>query len=113
MPIQTIGNTSALGLRPNRGGGDTPEIRASDVHDPHAPNPGDAALVRAIDAVNRMLNPMARGLEFSIDQTTGKTVVKLVDKETNEVLRQMPSREMLAIARALDRVKGLLIHEKA
>ena len=60
-----------------------------------------------------MLDPLARGLQFSVDVTTGKTIVKLVDKETNEVIRQMPSREMLAIARALDRVQGLLLRDQA
>jgi flagellar protein FlaG len=70
-------------------------------------------LARAIGAVNLMLDPMARGLQFSVDESTGTTVVKLVDKETNEVLRQIPSKEMLSIARALDRVQGLLVNAKA
>ncbi len=105
MPIQTIGNIGPLALRSNRDGPEAPASRS-------APSPveqaDDDALARAVEAVNKMLDPMARGLQFSVDASTGKTVVKLVDKETNEVLREMPSREMLAIARALDRVQGLL-----
>jgi flagellar protein FlaG len=70
-------------------------------------------LARAIGAVNLMLDPLERGLQFSVDESTGTTVVKLIDKETNEVLRQIPSKEMLSIARALDRVQGLLVNAKA
>jgi len=68
---------------------------------------------RAVDVVSRMLSPLARGLEFSVDGETGETVVRVVDTATREVVRQIPTPEMLAIARALDRVQGLLINAKA
>lgn len=38
----------------------------------------------------------ARNLEFSIDKDTSKTVVKLIDAESKEVLRQFPSEEILS-----------------
>jgi|CXWL01.1.fsa_nt_gi flagellar protein FlaG len=108
MPIEIIGKISAPGLRSSRSGFDAPAAPAPEAGAVHAAEGGEEALARAIDAVNKMLDPMARGLQFSVDGSTGKTVVKLVDKQTNEVLREMPSREMLAIARALDRMQGLL-----
>jgi flagellar protein FlaG len=112
MSIQTIAGTSARGLRPDRSARSAVDVRPAAA--PGSPaNPADGAIARAITAVNAMLDPMARGLQFSIDQATGTTVVKLVDTETREVLREMPSREMLAIARALDRVSGALIYERA
>lgn len=52
-------------------------------------------------------------LNFTVDNETGKTVVKVMDSETQEVLRQIPSEEMLAIAKAVDKLKGLLVHQKA
>ena len=113
MPIGTIGELNAMPLRPARGVPDareTPRTKASAAGPADA---GDEAIERAIREVNKMLDPLARSLEFSIDDTTGRSVVKLVDKETNEVLRQMPSREMLSIARALERVRGMLISEQA
>ncbi len=48
-----------------------------------------------------------------MDDSTGKTVIKVVDSSTNELIRQIPSEEMLEIARALDRLQGLLIRQKA
>ncbi len=53
------------------------------------------------------------GLEFSIDEESHRTVVKVVDQQTKELIRQMPSVEALEIAKALDRVQGLLINQKA
>lgn len=113
MPIQTIGSSVAPAPRGTRFESNATAAPARRPDESRAQPEGIAALGRAIEAVNEMLDPMARGLQFSIDESTGKTVVKLVDKETNEVLREMPSREMLAIARALDRVHGLLIDGQA
>lgn len=55
---------------------------------------------------------MNNSLQFSIDDDSGRTVVKVVDKQTDEVLRQIPSEEMLDIARALGKLKGLLVEQK-
>lgn len=113
MPIQTISSLKIAEVRTERAGHDVPAAAAPRAAETHPDPVDDEALDRAIKTVNQILNPMARGLQFSVDVTTGKTVVKLVDTETNEVLREMPSREMLAIARALDRVKGLLFNAHA
>lgn len=52
-------------------------------------------------------------LQFSVDDSTGSTVVKVIDQLSNEVIRQIPSEEMLEIAKALDRISGLLVRNKA
>ena len=67
----------------------------------------------ALDRVNDMLRPMARGLTYSRDTGTGETVVRVVDTHTNEVVRQIPSQDAIAIARALDRLQGLFVQVKA
>jgi flagellar protein FlaG len=56
---------------------------------------------------------VASDIQFSIDEDTDTTVVKIVDRNTQEVIRQIPSEEMLEIAKALDRLQGLLIRQKA
>ena len=67
----------------------------------------------ALDRVNDMLRPMARGLTFSRDTRTGETVVRVVDTQTNEVVRQIPNEDAIAIARALDRVQGMFVQVRA
>jgi flagellar protein FlaG len=39
--------------------------------------------------------------------------VSVINSETNEVIRQMPSEEAVAAARALDKMQGVIIHQKA
>jgi len=41
-----------------------------------------------------------------------KIVVRIVDSQTNEVIRQMPSEEMIAISKSLDQMSGWLIKQK-
>ena len=72
-----------------------------------------AHLQNAVSAINAFLKPISNNLEFSIDEGSGKTVVKLVDTETDTVLRQYPTKEALAIARDIDRFQGLLINTEA
>lgn len=80
---------------------------------PDARQPDSAQLTQAVASVNQTMQKLAPGLEFSIDQESNRTIVKVVDKQTNELIRQMPSAEMLEISKALDRVQGLLISLRA
>lgn len=52
-------------------------------------------------------------LEFSIDAESDRLVVKIIDSATGELVRQIPMEEMLALAKALGRLKGLLLQTKA
>ena len=63
--------------------------------------------------VRKAIEPVAQNLLFSIDDDTGRTIVKVVDAQTDEVIRQMPSEEVLAISKAIDKLKGVLIQQKA
>ena len=42
-----------------------------------------------------------------------RTIVKLIDSNTKEVLRQIPSEELIAISKALGRSSGVLLERKA
>jgi flagellar protein FlaG len=77
------------------------------------PAPSVQAIKAAIIEANSALRAMNRGLEFELDPASGKLVTRLVDTTDHEVLRQIPSEEMLRIAEALDRVQGLLLEHHA
>jgi flagellar protein FlaG len=70
---------------------------------------------RAIEEAGRRLAQKASELTFEFDDASGRVVVKLVDARTREVLRQIPSEEALAIARALegDTAVGALLRTDA
>ena len=67
----------------------------------------------AVKATQEFVGSINSSLEFSVDEDTGTSVVKIVDKDTKELIRQIPSAEMLSIAKALDTIKGILFHQKA
>lgn len=66
-----------------------------------------------MEDVRNAIAPVAQDLLFSIDEDTGKTIVKVVDASTDEVIRQIPSEEIISIAKALDKLQGLLVEQKA
>ncbi len=75
--------------------------------------PDRAQLEAATQSVREFVKPINSNLEFSVDHDTGQLVVKIIDRTTKEVIRQMPSEEMLAIAKALDNIKGLFVKQTA
>lgn len=69
-------------------------------------------LQKTVDELQRKVQASTPNLQFSIDHDTGKTVIKVVDTNTNEVIRQLPPEEMLQLAKEIDRMRGLLLHKK-
>jgi len=57
------------------------------------------ALSKALQSIARYAGTLDRKLEFQVDQQLHETVVTVLDKETGEVIRQIPSEEMLELAR--------------
>ncbi len=65
---------------------------------------------------NSILQAANRNLEFKIDESTKKVVVKIVDNQTGETVRQIPSEDMLAFIKKmqeLDGKKGSVIQSRA
>lgn len=77
----------------------------------------DSAAPHEVESALKTLNDftamVAQDISFTMDEESGKTIVKVVDTATQEVLRQFPSAEALSIARSIDKMQGLLIREKA
>jgi flagellar protein FlaG len=55
-----------------------------------------------------------RNLEFSVDTDSHRTVVKMMDTSTGELIRQFPTESTLAISRGIDQFQqGLLLKQDA
>ncbi len=99
------------------------DIRTSVGTAAKAPDPSSMALSSsrperqeveaAAKSVREFVQPINSNLEFSVNDDTGQLVVKIIDRATKEVIRQMPSEEMLAIAKTLDSIKGLFVKQTA
>lgn len=76
--------------------------------------PSAAQLQNVVDGINQALKQSNKNLEFTVDADTRKPVVKLVDTETGDIIRQIPSEEALAISRAIDQFQqGMLLKQEA
>jgi flagellar protein FlaG len=75
--------------------------------------PSRQDIEQATEQVKKFISPTNSDIRFSIDEDTGITVVKVMDKTTNEIIRQIPGDEILQIAKALDRLQGLLVKQQA
>lgn len=87
-----------------------------------APNPAPASqaqptpveLKAAVAAINQVVQQTNQNLEFSVDNDTHQTVVKMVDTSTGELIRQFPTEAALDIARSIEQFQqGQLFAEKA
>ena len=67
----------------------------------------------AVHTLNEAMKTISPNLEFSMDTDIHRTIVKVVDKQTDQVIRQIPTPEIVEIAKALDRLQGLLIKQQA
>ena len=72
----------------------------------------DAKLKLAVQEIEKFVQSIKRNLEFSIDEHSGKVIVKVIASETGEVVRQIPSAEALKLADSLANASHVLFDAK-
>lgn len=70
-------------------------------------------LEKAVQKLSDFVASKQSEISFSIDESSGTRVVKILDRASKEVIRQIPSEEAVAMAQVLDKIQGLLIKDKA
>ncbi|MEZ5542639.1 MAG: flagellar protein FlaG [Pseudomonadota bacterium] len=70
-------------------------------------------IAEVVERLNERMQSMKRALRFSVDDTSGRIVVKVVDRDTDEVIRQIPSEEMLAIMNQINDGDGRIFDARA
>ncbi|XVN20755.1 flagellar protein FlaG [Pseudomonas corrugata] len=99
----------------------TPTVAAKSLEKPQADPavvpvkkaPKDAAadqetLKKAVQEIEKFVQSVKRNLEFSIDEPSGKVVVKVIASGSGEVIRQIPNEEVLKLANSLNDANSLL-----
>ncbi len=68
---------------------------------------------QVLDALNDNINTIHNvGLEFSKHEDSGREVIKVVEKETGDLIRQIPPEEMLDLAVRMNELVGILFDER-
>jgi len=89
----------------------TTEIKPSGVA--QTSQPTREAVAKAAADLQQFVQSMGRNLNFSVDDTTGYHVVRVVNPTTGELVRQLPSEELLQIARDFERLNSALVSQRA
>ena len=66
-------------------------------------------LDRSIEQIQVMMDLRQRSVQFTTDNESGRNVVKVVDGNSGDVIRQMPAEELLSFMRNLTRMMGTFI----
>lgn len=74
-----------------------------------------------VSELNSFVQNIQRGIQFSVHEDTGRSIVTVTDSETGDVIRSFPSEQVLAVAsylaenkaQAEDAARGLLVNESA
>lgn len=75
--------------------------------------PSREAVVEAARHIESFVKSVGRSLDFSVDPTTGDNVLRVLNPENGEVVRQLPAEETLRIARAVDYMQSVLVNQRA
>ncbi|HPT78055.1 MAG TPA: flagellar protein FlaG [Candidatus Atribacteria bacterium] len=70
-------------------------------------------LAKAVDTANSRLEMYNSKLEFSVHEKTGDILIRVLDLETNEVIREIPPRKIVDLIASMLEQAGLLVNEKA
>jgi flagellar protein FlaG len=96
-------DSAAAGPAPAAGGQDAP-VRGTNlpVESPSKPELVELPeLERLAENIADFVKSRNRDLTFSVHEASGHTVVRVLDGETKEVIRQIPSEEFLRMSEAL------------
>jgi len=65
-----------------------------------------------VEKLNAFVQLTQRDVSFGIDDQSGRDVISVFEAETQELIRQIPSEEALALLKRMDKAIGLLFSEK-
>ena len=91
-----------------------PKIEApKPVEIKYDPNQARANLSSAINMLNEQMTSTKRGLGFSFDSAKNSAVIKVTDLNSGNVVRQIPTEDVLKMAHHIDAMKGILYNKIA
>ena len=73
----------------------------------------ETEVTKAIGQIQIMMDLRNRSVSFTRDQETGTDIIKVIDDNTGDTIRQMPSEELLTFMKNLTRMLGTFLDEKA
>ncbi len=110
-PISQIQTSLEMNVQ-NSVKADEPPVKGGAGKEKDSTKVSPEMLEEVIKELERKLSLLNTQLKISIDKDTDMIVVKVIDRETKKVIRQIPPEYVLKIAKYLDEIAGLLYHNK-
>lgn len=107
-PVRPESAVQVTGVSGGRNGGNATEQGATGQY-----SGSSASLEDAFEEINAAMQAWNTGMRFEIDEDTQRLVVSVIDTQTGDVLRQIPSEEVLHIAKMIAQFQGNLVRTKA
>lgn len=67
---------------------------------------------KATEQINNKFDSINKSIKFFIHEASGQVAVKIINKETNEVIKEIPSAELLDLQGKIEEMVGLIIDRK-
>ena len=109
VQAQSISQVQAVATR----AGGPARAQAASPAPASAPVETASSVREAVSAINRAAKSLNNSIQLSLDDRSGRAIVRVVDSETGQLIRQIPTEEVLDLRRALDKIAGLLINRTA
>jgi flagellar protein FlaG len=91
-----------------------PQASVKHVAEQQTAQPTPAQLKTAVDNINSAVQKSNPEVEFSIDQSTKETVIKVIDSQTGKLITQFPSKTALAVSQMIgESQSGALVKQQA
>ena len=99
-------------VKATEGRSDKTGLRVSRA-EPAQKSPVDELDVRkSVEQLERMVTQFNRRFDISVNETIGRIVVKVIDTETDKVIKEIPPREIQHMVQRLQEMVGLLVDER-
>lgn len=72
----------------------------------------ESQLNESVKNLNDYMQQSHRALQFVLDKDSGMTIIKVLDSETNKVIRQIPSEEVVEMSKQLAKGAGMIVKEQ-
>ncbi|HEX5393349.1 MAG TPA: flagellar protein FlaG [Rhodocyclaceae bacterium] len=119
MSIQAVGNTGGS-VQAASAASPTQSTKHPDTSNASAATgnaqdsqPDSHQLNAALDKLKKVADASSSDLQFSVDKDSGRTIVRVVDKGTGDLIRQIPSKDVLEIAKSIESMQGMLFKKEA
>jgi len=122
MPAIPLANVDIPNLSPNKNAEAVSVSQVSNVIKDTESKPSDVAkfaeptrqvIDNAAKVLQEFVASMGRNLEFTVDVESGYHVVRVTDPNTGDLVRQLPSKELLMLSRSMATLNNGLVSQKA